>query len=129
MHRLGFEPDEIEELAKILCKQNTVVVRSAFSHLAGSDSTELDYYTKKQIELFKETTQTLEEFIGYKFLKHILNTAGIERFTESQMDMVRLGIGLYGIPGSEEQISLRNVSNLRSVILQIHTFSKGDTIG
>ena len=129
MHRLGFEPDEIEQLAEVLCKQSTVTVRSVFSHLAGSDNKDLDYYTNQQIEIFKEATELLEQYLGYNFLKHILNTAGIERFPEAQMDMVRLGIGLYGIEGSFEKVSLRNISTLRSVILQIHNFKKDDTVG
>ena len=129
MHRLGFQPEDIEKLAETLNRQNTVMARSAFSHLAGSGEKEFDYYTEKQFEIFGKATAELEKLLGYKLLKHILNTAGIERFPEHQMDMVRLGIGLYGIEGSFEKLPLRNVSTLRSIILQINDFKEGETIG
>ena len=129
MHRLGFQPDDIEKLADMLVRQNTVLARSAFSHLAGSGEEEFDYYTKMQFDIFDKSTALLENKLGHKLLKHILNTAGIERFADHQMDMVRLGIGLYGIEGSYKKLPLRNVSTLRSIILQINHFSKDQTIG
>ncbi len=97
MHRLGFTPDEIPELIAQLKKQNTVVVKSVFSHLAAADDPQLDAFTHQQIDTFKQCAQHIQDAFGHHIWRHILNSAGIERFAEHQMEMARLGIGLYGI--------------------------------
>ena len=129
MHRLGFLPEEIDELIDLLSRQNTVIVRSVFSHLAGSDDARFDNFTRHQISTFKACAAKIEQAGDHKILKHILNSAGIERFAEEQLDMVRLGIGLYGIEASDTNMHLRNISTLRSTILQIKTLPAGETVG
>ena len=104
------------------------MVRSVFSHLAGSDSYIFDDFTHQQIDKFTRAAQELENGLEHKVIKHILNSAGIERFTEYQMDMVRLGIGLYGVSPSGMK-GLRNVSTLKTTILQIQDVPAGDSIG
>ncbi|GHT30088.1 bifunctional UDP-N-acetylmuramoyl-tripeptide:D-alanyl-D-alanine ligase/alanine racemase [Bacteroidia bacterium] len=128
MHRLGFHPNDIPELGKRLNKQSGVVVRSVFSHLAGSDSSNFDDFTHHQATLFQQAAAALEEALEYPVLKHILNSAGIERFPEYQMDMVRLGIGLYGVSAVDDK-DLQNVSTLRTTILQIQDVPAGDSVG
>ncbi|MDD4515754.1 bifunctional UDP-N-acetylmuramoyl-tripeptide:D-alanyl-D-alanine ligase/alanine racemase [Massilibacteroides sp.] len=128
MHRLGFQPDDVPEICNHLKEQSGVVVRSVFSHLAGSDSSEHDAFTRQQFARFEEAAKTLEEGLQQKVTKHILNSAGIERFPEHQMDMVRLGIGLYGVSASGQK-GLRNVSTLRTTILQIQQVPAGESIG
>ncbi|MGL4492389.1 MAG: alanine racemase, partial [Tannerellaceae bacterium] len=95
---------------------------------AGSDTPELDSFTMQQIEAFSKAAQELEEGLGRKVIKHILNSAGIERFAEYQFDMARLGIGLYGINAQGEN-TLRTVSTLKTTILQIRDVKEGESIG
>lgn len=128
MHRLGFQPNDIPEICEKLKRQSGVMVRSIFSHLVGSDAPSFDEFTRHQLNLFKQTAQELEKKLEYKVIRHILNSGGIERFTADQMDMVRLGIGLYGVSASGEK-GLRNVSTLRTIILQIQKVPAGDSIG
>lgn len=128
MHRLGFQPGDMPAVCERLRQQSGVVARSVFSHLAGSDSSIFDDFTMEQIGKFQMAAKTLEEGLEYKVIKHILNTAGIERFPQYQMDMVRLGIGLYGVSASGLR-GLRNVSTLKTTILQIQNVPKGDSIG
>ncbi|MCC8171879.1 MAG: bifunctional UDP-N-acetylmuramoyl-tripeptide:D-alanyl-D-alanine ligase/alanine racemase [Parabacteroides sp.] len=128
MHRLGFTPDEIPGLCQRIKNQSGVVIRSAFSHLAGSDSPQFDDFTLQQIEAFTRAAEALEQGCEYKVIRHILNSAGIERFAQYQQDMVRLGIGLYGISASGQK-GLRNVSTLKTTILQIRDVPAGDTVG
>lgn len=128
MHRLGFQPGDMPAVCERLRQQSGVVARSVFSHLAGSDSSIFDDFTMEQIGKFQTAAKTLEEGLEYKVIKHILNTAGIERFPQYQMDMVRLGIGLYGVSASGLR-GLRNVSTLKTTILQIQNVPKGDSIG
>lgn len=129
MHRLGFQPDDIPEVYKLLKNQEGLLVRSVFSHLAGSDSIEHDHFTQQQINTFTKATQILEEGLGYPVSKHILNSAGIERFAQYQFDMVRLGIALYGISPDNCSAHLRSVSSLKTTILQIQNVSAGDSVG
>ena len=129
MHRLGFEPSDIPEICRRIKAQNGLVVRSVFSHLSGSDSPELDDFTTRQIELFTEASDMLESGLGYKVLKHILNSAGIERFVDCQKDMVRLGISLYGVSASGESKGLQCVCSLKTIILQIRNVPAGDSVG
>ncbi|GHT08033.1 bifunctional UDP-N-acetylmuramoyl-tripeptide:D-alanyl-D-alanine ligase/alanine racemase [Bacteroidia bacterium] len=128
MNRLGFGAADISLLAEKLNKQQGVTVKSIFSHLAGSDSPLLDDYTAQQIARFNREVSQLEKSLSYPVMKHILNSAGIERFTEAQMDMVRLGIGLYGISAVDEKI-LRPVAALKTRILQIREVNQEETVG
>ena len=129
MHRLGFQEDMIDELVEFLSSQTTVMPRSVFSHLAGSGDRCLEEYTRTQIRVFKECAAKIQKNYKHKIIRHILNTAGIECFPEDQMEMVRLGIGLYGYEGSYKKIGLRNVSTLKSTILQINNLKAGETVG
>lgn len=128
MHRLGFVSEEIPKLIEILQKQKSFRVASIFSHLAASESWVFDEYTAKQIEVFEELSSQIVGQLKYKINRHILNSAGIERFPNSQYEMVRLGIGLYGVSASGVN-GLRNVSTLKSKILQIKTLNSNDSVG
>ena len=128
MHRLGFAPEEIPELIDRLKKQTAVIPRSVFSHLVGSDGAQFDSFTRRQIEMFEAASECLQEAFQHKILRHICNTAGIERYPGAQFDMVRLGIGLYGIDPFTNQI-INNVSTLKTTILQIHEVPKEETVG
>ena len=129
MHRLGFMADELPELMDFLASCHNVKVKSVYSHLAAADDPDCDDFTLGQIALFKENADKLTEAIGYKPLYHILNSAGIERFPEYQFDMVRLGIGIYGVsalPGNH----LATVASFKCKVLQIKTLKPEDgTIG
>ena len=129
MHRLGFMSEELEELKKFLTGCNAVRVKSIYSHLAAADEPDSDDFTLGQIELFLHNADILTQSIGYKPMYHILNSAGIERFSQYQFDMVRLGIGIYGvsaIPGNH----LSPVASFKCKILQIKELKPGDgTIG
>ena len=129
MNRLGFRSSDIPELCRRMNEQTGLTVRSVFSHLAGSESVELDDFTKKQAVAFDIATQELEKGLGYPVFKHILNSAGIERFPEYQMDMVRLGISLYGISASKSSKGLQTVCSLKTVIMQIRDASSGESVG
>jgi alanine racemase len=130
MHRLGFEPSEVESLVRRLKKNPDLRVQSVFSHLAASEDPAEDDFTKKQIAGLKSVADKIQNSLGYPFLVHILNSAGISRFPDAQMGMVRLGIGLYGVGfNDEEQHNLRNVSTLKTIISQIKHVKAGDTIG
>ena len=128
MHRLGFSVDEIPLLIRRLKSQNAVIPRSVFSHFVGSDSAQFDFFTRQQIELFEKGSQELQEAFSHKILRHICNTAGIERFPGAQFDMVRLGIGLYGVSPIDNSI-INNVSTLKTTILQIRDVPGEDTVG
>ena len=128
MHRLGFGIDEIPLLIRRLKAQNAVIARSVFSHFVGSDSPQFDSFTRQQIELFEKGSQELQAAFSHKILRHICNTAGIERFPGAQFDMVRLGIGLYGVSPIDNSI-IHNVSTLKTTILQIRDVPAEDTVG
>ena len=129
MHRLGFMTEELDELLAFLKDCPQVKVKSVYSHLAAADDPSCDDFTLGQIELFRKNADRLSEAVGYKPLYHILNSAGIERFTQYQFDMVRLGIGIYGvsaIPGN----NLCPVASFKCKVLQVKTLAPGDgTIG
>jgi alanine racemase len=129
MHRLGFEPQQVEEICRRLMSQDGIVARSVFSHLAGSDAEEFDDFTRQQIAAFDAASAEMELRLGYPVIKHILNSAGIERFISHQKDMVRLGISLYGISASGEQGKLQCVCSLKTVILQIRYVKAGESVG
>jgi len=128
MHRMGFTTEEIPQLIEELKAQNAVLPRSIFSHFVGSDSDKFDAFTRKQIDLFKTVSDQLQAAFPHKILRHILNTAGIERFAGAQFEMCRLGIGLYGVSPIDNRI-LNTVSTLKTTILQIHNVPKDDTVG
>ena len=128
MHRLGFTPDEIPELIERLKKQTAVIPRSVFSHLVGSDAEQFDSFTRRLIEAFERASQELQEAFPHKILRHICNTAGIERYPGAQFDMVRLVIGLYGVDPFTNKI-IHNVSTLKTTILQIHDVPQEETVG
>jgi Alr-MurF fusion protein len=128
MHRLGFSDSEIPRLCHELGRLRNLRVSSIFSHLAGSDENRHDEFTRYQIDLFSRASERLIEALGYPVIRHILNSSGIERFPGAQFDMVRLGIGLYGI-SSEAPEKLRNVSTLKSTVLQAKEVYPGDTVG
>lgn len=128
MHRLGFEEKEIDELIDFLSKNKSLKVESAFSHLVAAEDKNEDEFTLKQIETFKRITDKLQNSLNITFLRHILNTSGIQRFPEYQMDMVRMGIGLYGI-GIDENSPIRPVATLKTRILQIKELEAEETVG
>lgn len=125
MHRLGFDISELDMLAKQLAKY-PLPIASVFSHLAAAGIPEEGDFSKKQFESFLFGVQKLEQLTDSSFLKHILNSAGILQYPEYHLDMVRLGIGLYGI-GHDD--TLRSISSLKTTISQIKTVAKGETIG
>jgi len=131
MKRLGFEENDIKELAIILKQEvSRLQIASIFTHLAGADEEAHDSFTMQQMEKFKRLAHYLEEKLAIKTLKHALNSAGIVRFPAEQMDMVRLGIGLYGIEATgilQEQ--LQTVGTLKTIISQIKEVKKGETVG
>jgi alanine racemase len=130
MNRLGFEPDEINELGLSLKKNNTMAIISVFSHLVGSESKVENDFTKHQSLLFDEACLQIEKIIGYQFIRHIANSAAIYRHKLLQYNMVRLGIGLYGIDsGDEKEVTLETVMTLKSTIAQIRKVKSGKTIG
>ena len=128
MHRLGFAPEEIPALVDRLHRQSAVIPRSVFSHLVGSDAERFDSFTRRQIETFENASAELQAGFSHKILRHICNTAGIERYPGAQFDMVRLGIGLYGIDPFTNKI-LHNVGTLKTTILQIHDVPADETVG
>ena len=129
MHRLGFLPEEILALVDVLKHQNALTPRSIFSHFAGSDSPLFDDFSKLQKERFDKAADTLQQAFGHKILRHICNSAGAERFADAREDMVRLGIGLYGISPIEENKNLHPISTLKTIILQMRTVPANETIG
>jgi len=130
MHRLGFLPDEIDELISILKQNNSLLVKSVFTHLAASENKNEDEFSRHQIEVLTGVCDRLRQGLSEPFLVHVLNSAGISRFADAHFDMVRLGIGLYGISFyEEEQQNLQNVSTLRTIISQIKSIPKSDSVG
>lgn len=128
MHRLGFEPEEIENLIANLKAQDALAPRSVFSHFVGSDGREFNDFTRRQFEIFDAASRKIQEAFPHKILRHICNTAGIERFKDYHLDMVRLGIGLYGIDPYTNK-TINTVATLRTTILQIHSLAAGETVG
>lgn len=130
MHRVGFTINEIATLTDRLKSITSLKVASIFSHLATADCPEEAEYTQKQLETFEEASQRIMSSLPYRPLRHILNTAGIMTHPESQYDMVRIGIGLYGISPLEKiGKDLRPVATLKSTIISIKRWPKGTTIG
>ena len=141
MHRLGFnigtnegEKDEIDELIERLTHQQAVIPRSVFSHFVGSDSDDFDRFSARQFELFEKGSSRIQQAFSHQILRHMDNSAGIEHFPERQMEMCRLGIGLYGVdpyvaPQTNHLSPLKCVSTLKTTILQLRHVPKEDTVG
>ncbi|MBQ2498415.1 MAG: bifunctional UDP-N-acetylmuramoyl-tripeptide:D-alanyl-D-alanine ligase/alanine racemase [Bacteroidales bacterium] len=130
MHRLGFLPEEIDTLIERVKANPSLRIMSVFSHFATSDMPEEDGFVKHQIEQFELMSSKIVAAFPYKIMRHLLNTAGITRFTEYQYDMVRLGIGVYGVAVvDEDRGKLHNVMSLKSTIKQIKEYGPGETIG
>ena len=140
MHRLGFnvsdysdnseysENSEIPELIDRLKHQNAIIPRSVFSHFVGSDSDDFDSFSNEQFAKFDAASKQLQAAFSHKILRHMDNSAGIEHFPERQMDMCRLGLGLYGVDPRDNRI-LSTVSTLKTTILQMRRVPAGDTVG
>lgn len=131
MHRLGFLREQLPELIATLRNQRAIRPITVFSHLATADCFDKDDYTQLQLDYFDAACEELQSGFDHRIKRHILNTAGILRFTDHQLDYVRLGIGLYGIPilhdGSES--ALRQVSTLSTEVISIKAWKAGTTIG
>ena len=129
MHRLGFNPDkDMEELINRLKHQTAVIPRSVFSHFVGSDSDDFDNFSRMQFEKFDRASRQLQAAFDHKILRHMDNSAGIEHFPERQLDMCRLGLGLYGVDPRDNHI-LNTVSTLKTTILQLRHVPKNETVG
>ncbi|MDO4957933.1 MAG: bifunctional UDP-N-acetylmuramoyl-tripeptide:D-alanyl-D-alanine ligase/alanine racemase [Prevotellaceae bacterium] len=129
MHRLGFHPiDDMPKLIEYLNNQNALIPRSVFSHFVGSDGDNFDEFSDYQFDLYEKGSKALQNAFEHKILRHICNTAGIEHFPERQMDMCRLGLGLYGINPRNNEVH-SNVSTLKTTILQIRHVPAGESIG
>ena len=131
MHRLGFTREQLPDIITLLKNQDVITPASVFSHLSVADEFDQDDYTQAQFEYFDECSKLLQESFDHHIMRHILNTSGIVRFPERQYDMVRIGIGLYGIrtlfDGSEN--ALMPVSALRSIIISVKEWPAGTTVG
>jgi alanine racemase len=128
MHRLGFMPEEVDELAKKISKTESLRVISVFSHFASADIPALDYFTHMQAQRFLEAVAKIRQETGYSFLRHICNSAGIARFPQYQFEMVRPGIGIYGI-GDFEGIDLKPAGRFKTRISQIKRIHAGEPVG
>ena len=129
MHRLGFDPiNDMDELIDRLKHQNAIIPRSVFSHFVGSDSDGFDEFSARQFALFDQGSSRLQSAFTHKILRHMDNSAGISHFPDRQMDMCRLGLGLYGVDPRDNRI-LNTVSTLKTTILQMRHVPAGDTVG
>ena len=135
MQRLGFNPEtDMDELISRLKHQNAIIPRSVFSHFVGSDSDDFDNFSRLQFERFLKGSEQLQSAFSHHILRHMDNSAGIEHFPERQLDMCRLGLGLYGIdpyssPLTSHQSPLQCVSTLKTTILQLRHVPKEETVG
>ncbi len=130
MHRLGFTPDDIPQLCDRLLGNNFVKVQTAFTHLVASEDQACDQFTRQQLMLFTTAVNQIESILGYPVIKHAANTSAISRHPEAQLDMVRLGIGLYGVDSDEKmQKKLMPVSSLTTTISQLKTVKAGESVG
>ena len=129
MHRLGFDPEkDIDEVIRRLKAQNAIIPRSVFSHFVGSDSDDFDNFSAMQFEKFDKASRQLQAAFSHKILRHMDNSAAIEHFPERQMDMCRLGLGLYGVDPRDNRM-LHTVSTLKTTILQLRHVPKEETVG
>ena len=130
MNRLGFEPTDLAAIKVLLESRHQLLVKSVFSHLVASENPEHDLFTKSQVLSFTRFCNDLQSFLGYSFMRHIANTACIFRHPEYQFDMVRLGIGMYGIDTAYEgAMQLDTVATLKTTVAQIRTIKSGSTVG
>ncbi|HEV8081732.1 MAG TPA: alanine racemase, partial [Chitinophagaceae bacterium] len=130
MHRLGFTPSDIKSLTTHLASDTFLKVMTVFTHLVASEDVKHDLFTQQQIKVFEKCAQLLENALGYKIYKHTANTSAISRHGRTKMDMVRLGIGLYGIDTNKAmQKKLQNVTTLTTTISQIKKVKAGETVG
>lgn len=130
MHRLGFLPREIAALGDDMHHQTHIRVASVFTHLSSADDKQHDAFTKAQIADFETASAALSNKLGYPVLRHALNSSGISNYPDAQFDMIRLGIGLYGVdPAANIQAQLKPVSTLESTIAQIKQIAAGDSVG
>jgi alanine racemase len=130
MHRLGFEEQDLTELIQILGQNPNLRVASIFSHLAAADESEQDDFSNAQANKFRQYANQITAVLGYTPLLHILNSSGILRFPALQFDMVRLGVGLYGVdPTHDDSTDLKPVATLKTVISQIKKIKQGESIG
>lgn len=132
MRRLGFEPDSVGKLGDILVEKlpQNIQIASVFSHLVGADDNQHNEFSQKQMALFQQGTAILEKKLGYTFLKHIANSPAITRFPEAHFDMVRLGVGLYGVEATQlYPNSLATVATFKTIISQIKHLKAGETVG
>ncbi len=129
MHRLGFDPErDIDEVIHRLKSQSAIIPRSVFSHFVGSDSDDFDRFSAQQFQKFDVASQRLQAAFSHKILRHMDNSAAIEHFPERQMDMCRLGLGLYGVDPRDNRM-LNTVSTLKTTILQLRHVPKNETVG
>jgi alanine racemase len=130
MHRLGFIADEMLELFEWLTANKQVRVASVFTHLAASDSNQYDAFTRQQLHIFNDCCDRIAMHVKNPFMRHALNTGGIERFPDAAMDMVRLGIGLYGVSASgDDQQHLQTPGKWKTIISQIKQIKGGESVG
>lgn len=130
MNRLGFPVSEINNLCAAIKASPSFRVQTVFSHLAASEDPSMDNFSKEQFDLFNKACEELQNGLGYSFLRHIANSAAILRHPQMQMDMVRLGIGLYGVDSAASgKLDLQPVATLKSTIAQLRNLKKGDTVG
>ena len=129
MHRLGFDPEkDIDEVIRRLKGQNAIIPRSVFSHFVGSDSDDFDNFSTMQFEKFDKASRQLQAAFSHKIIRHMDNSAAIEHFPERQMNMCRLGLGLYGVDPRDNRM-LHTVSTLKTTILQLRHVPKEETVG
>lgn len=129
MHRLGFDPkNDIDQLISVLQSQNALKPRSIFSHFVGSDGAQFNEFTRQQFAIYDEASRRIQGAFPHRIIRHICNSAGIERFPEYHLDMVRLGIGLYGINPYDNSV-INTISTLKTTILQIREVPADETVG
>ncbi len=128
MHRLGFMPEDIEKLSTIIRNTDCIKVMSVFSHLAASENPELDYFSHSQAELFNKAVAEIKSATGYSFMRHLLNSSGISRFPQYQFEMVRPGIGIYGV-GHFKGLSLKTAGRFKTRISQVKKIKSGEPVG
>ena len=129
MHRLGFFPSEIPAVVEKIKSQNQVKVQSFFTHLVASGDPQQDQFTESQISTYLAAAKQLEIGLGYTFIKHVANTSAIVRWPQAHLDMVRLGIGLYGVDMDKNLSNLEQVSCLKTTVTQIKQLPAGETVG
>lgn len=130
MHRLGFEESDVSAALDLLKEHPEITVGTVFTHLAGSDEPQHDGFSKEQVQIFERLYGDISKKLGVRPTRHVLNSPGILRFPEFQFEMVRLGIGLHGVdPTGDQRSGLRPVATLKTMVSQIKTIARGQTIG